>query len=161
MIRATVLRTATILLLAAIAPVAAQTPKKAAPATDGTVWVSPSCGCCSKWVDYMIAAGFTLKKEVTADLQSVPARKRVPEAMRSCHTAQIGQYLVEGHIPADVVRKLLKEKPQVVGIAAPGMPMGSPGMEGPNAQPYTVIAFRADGSTYDFARVTPQSSAQH
>jgi len=159
MIRATVLRTVTILLLATIAPAAAQTPKKMADASDGTVWVSPTCGCCGKWVEHMIAAGFKLKKEVTSDLDAVPARKHVPEAMRSCHTAQIGGYLVEGHVPADVVRKLLKEKPQVAGIAAPGMPMGSPGMEGPNAQPYTVIAFRADGSTYDFARVTPKSSA--
>ena len=76
----------------------------------------------------------------------------MPESLRSCHTALIGGYVIEGHIPADVIRKLLKEQPKVVGIAAPGMPMGSPGMEGPNPQPYTIVAFKADGTTYEFAR---------
>jgi len=159
MTRRTLLRAVPLLLLTTIAPVAAQTPKKAAPAVEGTVWLSPTCGCCGKWVDHMLAAGFKLTREVTADLQSVAARKRVPEAMRSCHTALIGQYLVEGHVPADVVRRLLTEKPKVAGIAAPGMPMGSPGMEGPNAQPYTIVAFRADGTTYDFARVVPPAGS--
>ena len=160
MTRRRLLRALPVLLLTTIAPVAAQTSKKPAPATvEGTVWLSPTCGCCGKWVDHMQAAGFKLTKEVTADLPSVAARKRVPDAMRSCHTALIGQYLVEGHVPADVVRRLLREKPKVAGIAAPGMPMGSPGMEGPNAQPYTIVAFRADGTTYDFARVVPTASS--
>jgi hypothetical protein len=141
-------------LLIAGAPVAGaqQQKKTAAPASDGTVWLSPTCGCCGKWTDHMQAAGFKLTREVTTDLDGSPARKRVPESLRSCHTALVGGYVIEGHVPADVVRKLLKEQPKIVGIAAPGMPMGSPGMEGPNPQPYSIVAFNADGTTYEFAR---------
>jgi hypothetical protein len=141
-------------LLVAGAPVAgAQQTKKAAPAAvEDKVWLSPTCGCCGKWTEHMEAAGFKLAREVTTDLNASPARKRVPEALRSCHTALIGGYVIEGHVPADVVRKLLKEQPKIVGLAAPGMPMGSPGMEGPNPQPYTIVAFKTDGTTYEFAR---------
>jgi hypothetical protein len=103
-------------------------------------------------VDHLTAAGFTVKKTVTPDIDSIPARQRVPQNLRSCHTAVVGRYLVEGHIPADVVQKLLKERPDVEGIAVPGMPIGSPGMEGPNPQPYSIVAFKKDGSTYEFAR---------
>jgi hypothetical protein len=100
----------------------------------------------------MKAAGFAVTREVTAELDSVPARMRVPDRLRSCHTAVIDSYLVEGHIPADLVTKLLRERPKIVGIAAPGMPLGSPGMESPNPQPYVIVAFRADGTVYEFAR---------
>ena len=159
MTRANVLRAVALLVVTAISPVAAQSQKRpAAAAVEGTVWLSPTCGCCGKWVDHMQAAGFKMTRQVTTDLQSVGARQKVPEALRSCHTALIGGYLVEGHVPANIVQKLLKEQPKIGGIAAPGMPMGSPGMEGPNAQPYTIVAFRPDGSTYDFARVVPPSS---
>ena len=83
----------------------------------------------------------------------MPARRRVPERLRSCHTAVIGKYLVEGHIPADVVQKMLVEKPDIAGIAVPGMPIGSPGMEqGDIKQPYDVIAFGADGSRKVYAK---------
>jgi hypothetical protein len=131
----------------------AQTQKKPAPtAAEATVWLTPTCGCCGKWVDHMQAASFRMTREVTAELEAVPERKRVPEQLRSCHTALVGQYLVEGHVPADVVRQLLKEQPKIVGIAVPGMPIGSPGMEGAGARSYSVVAFRADGTTYEFAR---------
>ena len=79
-------------------------------------------------------------------------RQKVPASLRSCHTAVIGKYVIEGHVPADVVRQLLKEAPAtVVGLSAPNMPIGSPGMEGPGAKPYPIMAFKADGSRYEYA----------
>jgi hypothetical protein len=141
----------TALLVGSTVALQAQSSKRAAPVA-AKVYLSPTCGCCGKWADHMKAAGFAVTREVTAELDSVPARARVPERLRSCHTAVIENYLVEGHIPADVVRQLLKERPRIVGIAAPGMPLGSPGMESPNPQPYVIVAFRADGTGYEFAR---------
>jgi hypothetical protein len=94
---------------------------------------------------------------VTTELESVAPRKRVPANLRSCHTAVIGKYLVEGHVPADIVKKLAKDSPAgVIGLSAPNMPVGSPGMEGPNAQPYAIVAFKADGTSYEYTRVTPK-----
>lgn len=121
----------------------------------GKVFLTPTCGCCSKWVDHMKAAGFDMEREVTTELEKVAPRQKVPANLRSCHTAVIGKYLIEGHVPADVVQKLLKETPAVVGLSAPNMPIGSPGMEGPNAVPYPIVAFKADGSVYEYARAEP------
>jgi hypothetical protein len=127
--------------------------KPAAPSpTAVKVHLRPTCGCCGKWVEHLEAAGFKVTRNVTADLESVPERKRVPAQLQTCHTAIIGQYLVEGHVPVDVIQKLLKEQPKIAGIAVPGMPIGSPGMEGPSPRPYSIVAFKADGSTYEFAR---------
>ena len=135
-------------------PAAAQ---PAASQTQGKVYLTPTCGCCSKWVDHMNASGFKLEREVTTELEAIAPRKRVPANLRSCHTAVVGKYLVEGHVPADVVQKLQKENPAgVIGVSAPNMPVGSPGMEGPNAQPYPIIAFKADGTSYEYTRVTPK-----
>jgi hypothetical protein len=122
------------------------------------VYLTPTCGCCSKWADHMKAAGFDLERDVRpqAEYEKIAPKQKVPVSLRSCHTAVIGRYVIEGHVPADVVRKLLKEAPAaVVGVSAPNMPIGSPGMEAPNAKPYPIIAFKADGSTYEYARVTP------
>lgn len=114
---------------------------------------SPTCGCCGLWVKHLEAAGFTVERELRAELEAAPMREGVPQQLKSCHTAQVGKYLIEGHVPADLVLRLLKEQPEgVVGIAVPGMPIGSPGMEGPNPRPYSVIAFKTDGTTYEFAR---------
>jgi hypothetical protein len=120
--------------------------------TDAKVFLTPTCGCCGKWADHLEGAGFKVTREVTTQLDAVPARQRVPERVRTCHTAVIGQYVVEGHVPADVIRQLLRERPKIEGIVVPGMPIGSPGMEGPYPRPYSIIAFKADGSTYEFAR---------
>jgi hypothetical protein len=119
------------------------------------VYLTPTCGCCSKWVDHMKAAGFdtTSSVMVQAELDKVAPRQKVPESLRSCHTAVVGKYVIEGHVPADVVRQLLKEAPAtIVGLSAPNMPIGSPGMEGPNARPYSIMAFKADGSSYEYAK---------
>ena len=102
---------------------------------------------------HLQAAGFSVENHPVQNLDTVPERRRVPVALQSCHTAVVGGYLVEGHIPAAVVRRLLREKPKIAGIAVPGMPAGSPGMESPNPQAYDVIAFDAAGKTSVFARV--------
>ena len=135
-------------------PAAAKPVQKAAPVA-AKVYLTPTCGCCSKWADHMKAAGFDLVREMMpqAEFEKVAPRQKVPESLRSCHTAVIGKYVIEGHVPADVVRQLLKEAPAtVVGLSAPNMPIGSPGMEGPGAKPYPIMAFKADGSSYEYAR---------
>lgn len=145
---------AVVFALGASISAAPQAPKAAATdaPVDVKVYLTPTCGCCSKWVDHMAAAKFKTTKDVRPDLSTVPERKRVPRALMGCHLATVGPYVIEGHVPADVVRKLLKEQPKIAGIAVPGMPIGSPGMEGPNPEPYSIVAFRADGTTYEFAR---------
>jgi len=122
------------------------------------VYLTPTCGCCSKWADHMKAAGFDMERDVRpqAEYEKIAPKQKVPVSLQSCHTAVIGKYVIEGHVPADVVRRLLKEAPaSVVGLSAPNMPMGSPGMEAPNARPYSIVAFKADGSTFEYTRVTP------
>ena len=135
----------------------AQKPAATTTAMAGKVYLTPTCGCCSKWVDHMKAAGLDLEREVTTELEKVEPRQKVPAKVRSCHTAVVGKYVIEGHVPADIVQKLLREKPAgIIGLSAPNMPVGSPGMEGPGARPYPIVAFRADGSTIDYATVTPR-----
>ena len=149
--------------LAASGPLQAQkpAPAKTAPkssAVTAKVYLTPTCGCCGKWADHMKAAGFDMERDVRpqAEYEKVAPKQKVPENLRSCHTAVIGRYVIEGHVPADVVRQLLKEAPAaVLGLSAPNMPIGSPGMEGPNARPYSIVAFKADGSTYEYARPAP------
>ncbi|WP_374502577.1 DUF411 domain-containing protein [Zoogloea sp.] len=116
------------------------------------VFKSPYCGCCEKWVEHMRKAGFDV---VTKDVNDVPAARKaagMPERFGSCHTAKVGGYAVEGHVPAADVQRLLKEKPKAVGLAAPGMPQGSPGMETNNPQPYETLLVQADGSYKVFAK---------
>jgi hypothetical protein len=146
-------RLTVVALLSVTSPLAAQSKPKQKPAVvEAKVYLTPTCGCCGKWADHMKAAGFAVTREVTAELDAVPARQRVPETMRSCHTAVVRNYLVEGHVPADLVQKLLRERPKIAGIAVPGMPAGSPGMESPYPVSYSIVAFRADGTSYEFAR---------
>ncbi|MDQ7041324.1 MAG: DUF411 domain-containing protein [Rhodothermus sp.] len=122
-----------------------------------TVFKSPTCGCCTKWVDHMKAAGFTVRVEDLQNLSTIKARFRVPGSLHSCHTAIVEGYVIEGHVPAADVWRLLQEKPDVTGLAVPGMPIGSPGMEqGFRVDPYEVLAFTTDGRTRVFARYGPQ-----
>lgn len=110
-----------------------------------TVYKDPRCGCCAAWARYLTQAGFTV---TTHDVSDMPERKRamgVPAQLNSCHTAQVGPYVVEGHVPAAAIERLLREQPKAIGIAVAGMPVGSPGMEGPNPQPYEVKLFDARG----------------
>jgi hypothetical protein len=117
----------------------------AAPGPLMTVYKTPTCGCCAKWVEHMKQAGFrVVVKEVPTTAQ---ARKDagIPEKYGSCHTGIVNGYAIEGHVPAADVQRLLKLKPKAVGLAVPGMPMGSPGMEGPYKDAYRVLLVTADG----------------
>ena len=116
---------------------------------DDTVVVvhkDPNCGCCSDWVLHLRDAGFAVHVAETADLKAVRVRLGVPAALAACHTAEVAGYVVEGHVPAEAVRRLLSDRPKAKGIAVPGMPIGSPGMEGRQPQSYTVVLFGPDGS---------------
>ncbi|MBN8443666.1 MAG: DUF411 domain-containing protein [Thauera sp.] len=118
-----------------------------------TMYKDPNCGCCSKWAEHMRASGFSVKEVPTPQMAAVKGSAGVPQALGSCHTARVGGYVVEGHVPAADVKRLLAERPAVVGIAAPGMPQGSPGMEGPfPPDRYDVVSFDRDGRTEVFAR---------
>ena len=103
----------------------------------------PSCGCCGAWVEHVRAAGFVVEVVETGDLDAVKARLGVPSNLASCHTAEVGGYVIEGHVPAVAIRRLLDEKPSARGLAVPGMPVGSPGMEVPGSAPdtYDVVLF--------------------
>lgn len=114
-----------------------------------TVYKSPTCGCCSNWIEHMKANGFDVKAVDVDDIDKVKRERGVPPAAASCHTGLVNGYIVEGHVPADAVLKMLKDKPAIAGIAVPGMPMGSPGMEVPSGQkdPYTIVSFDKTGKT--------------
>ena len=117
------------------------------------VYKDPACGCCSKWIDHLRSHGFTARAIDTDKMDQIKTSRGVPRQARSCHTAIVGGYVVEGHVPAADIQRLLKERPAILGIAVPGMPIGSPGMEVPGmkAQPFDVIAFSKDGSIRVFA----------
>lgn len=128
------------------------TPSPGAPVVE--VFKDPNCGCCSLWVEHLQAAGFVVRTTNTADLMAVKRAHGVPAAMQTCHTALVGGYVVEGHVPAADVLALLRDRPDIVGLGVPGMPVGSPGMEVPGAgvQPYQVLTFDASGQTGVFAQ---------
>lgn len=117
-----------------------------------TVYKDPNCGCCTEWVSHVRKAGFVVTVRDTADMSSVKASFGVPSALESCHTARVGAYAIEGHVPADVIQKLLREQPVARGLAVPGMPMGSPGMEqGSQKDAYDVVLFDKAGKTRVYA----------
>lgn len=145
-------------LLAGVAVLAATRPAAAtAPAPRVELWKMRSCGCCTAWAKHLERAGFALTVREVDDVGPVRAAAGVPAGLGGCHTAKVGGYVVEGHVPADAVTRLLAERPAVLGIAVPGMPVGSPGMEiqGEPAEPYDVVAFAADGSRRVFMEVRP------
>jgi hypothetical protein len=127
-------------------------PKPAAPVVQ--VFKSASCGCCSKWIEHMRTSGFDVRATNVDDMAAVKTAYRVPGQLESCHTAAVDGYAIEGHVPAWDVRRLLKERLPVAGIAAPGMPAGSPGMEipGTKPRPFNVMSFDAKGKTAIFAK---------
>ena len=120
------------------------------------VYKTPTCGCCTLWADHLREAGFEVDTRDLNDLIRVKMDAGVPPGMSSCHTALIDGYVVEGHIPAEHVKRLLEDRPDVVGIAVPGMPIGSPGMEGIGARPYQVLSWDHDGNVEVFAEVDPR-----
>jgi hypothetical protein len=145
-------------VLALAAPVGAaeaQARRGASPAKPSiSVWKTATCGCCALWVEHMRKNGFEAAVVDVPDLDPIKRKLGVPPNLASCHTALVNGFIVEGHIPADAVQRLLKERPAVAGIAVPGMPAGSPGMEVPGGykQAYAIIAFDKQGKQAVFER---------
>lgn len=122
-----------------------------APVVD--VYKSPTCGCCNKWIEHLKANGFTVKSHDTDDVVQHKVRLGVPPGYGSCHTAEVGGYVIEGHVPAGEIKRLLKEKPRARGLVVPAMPIGSPGMEaGGHKDPYDVFLVNRNGSTRTYAK---------
>ncbi len=117
------------------------------------VYKTATCGCCAKWVDHITEAGYEVEVHDVDDLSAIKQTRHVPVGARSCHTAVVGGYTIEGHVPARFVTKLLAEKPDIAGIAVGGMPMGSPGMEGAYRDSYDVLAFNDAGRTAVYGHV--------
>lgn len=132
-------------LLTGFAPVAQ--------AVEVVVYKSPTCGCCNKWIEHMQANGFTVKAQNVADIMPYKNANGVPLALGSCHTAKVDGYVIEGHVPAADIKRLLKERPKVLGLSVPDMPAGSPGMEqGSHKERYDVLTFDHTGNTSVYAR---------
>jgi hypothetical protein len=123
------------------------------PAKNATVYKTPSCGCCKKWVDHMQKSGYTVTVHDLEDVAPIKKKYAVPDALASCHTAIVtGGYIIEGHVPADLVDKLVTQAPKdVIGLAVPGMVQGSPGMEGGTTEKYDVVSFDKMGKTKVYA----------
>lgn len=115
------------------------------------VYKSPSCGCCGDWIKHLRANGFEVRAHDVNDSGEYRRRYGVPDLLASCHTGVVAGYAIEGHVPAREIKRLLAERPKAAGLAVPGMPAGSPGMEGPKSDPYDVLLFDASGRTQIFA----------
>jgi len=129
---------------------------EASTAATVVVYKSPSCTCCAKWVDHLVASGFEVEVHDEVDMNAVKAKNGVRPAFTSCHTALVGGYVIEGHVPADQIVRLLAEKPAVLGLSAPGMPVGSPGMEQNDPslhRDFDVVTFDGAGRTAVYAQI--------
>lgn len=146
------LRRRTLLTFLAVSPLAALAAQPSRVLVE--VWKDPECGCCKEWVSHLEAAGFAVKVHENGN-EAMRARLGMPQKLASCHTALVGGYAVEGHVPASDVRRLLKDKPQAVGLTVPGMPVGSPGMDGAiygsRRDPYEVLLVLKSGETRVYA----------
>ncbi len=117
-----------------------------------TTYRSPTCGCCVGWEEYLKTAGFEVESVVTDDVTAIKDDLQIPDDMRSCHTAIIGDYFVEGHVPVEAIQKLLDEQPEIDGIALPGMVQGSPGMSGEKSEPFVIYSV-SGGSVDEFMTI--------
>lgn len=140
-----------VLLAALIAVASASLPANSQERPVVSVWKSPWCGCCGNWVKHMEHAGFSVEVTDVEDLDTVKKIAGIPEELQSCHTAKVGDYTIEGHVPAADIERLLREKPKIAGLAVPGMPSGSPGMENGQHDPYDVVTFTRQGETKVFS----------
>ncbi|MBI2407579.1 MAG: DUF411 domain-containing protein [Gemmatimonadetes bacterium] len=120
-------------------------------ATPVDVFASPTCDCCREWMRHMGKNGFAVTKHLMDDVTVKKSELHIPQDLWSCHTAVVGGYAIEGHVPADLIQRVLTERPAIVGLAAPGMPNGAPGMEGPTQDRYEIIAFTRTGATEVYA----------
>jgi hypothetical protein len=132
-------------------PAIAQNPE-AAQNPEMKVYKTRTCGCCSLWVNHIKANGFTVTTEDVSNITEIKKDFGIPVKLQSCHTGVVGDYVIEGHVPAADIHRLLKERPEAIGLTVPGMPMGSPGMDGPWSDSYTVYLFRKDGTTEIFSK---------
>lgn len=139
-------------LAAVLAPAAAAQPPAAG---EVVVYKNPSCGCCGKWAEHLRANGFAVREQPVMDLDAVKRRYGVPPQFASCHTAVVDGYVIEGHVPAADVKRLLAERPPLAGVAVPGMPPGSPGMESPQPVSYRSIGFDRNGRAQVFQEHAP------
>lgn len=130
-----------------------------AAATKIEVYKSPTCRCCTKWVDHMRANGFTVE---TRNIGNKEARKRagIPPSLGSCHTSLVDGYVIEGHVPASDIKRFLSERPRAIGLAVPGMPKGSPGMESSRGNPYNVLLINREGNLSVYSRHLPSDKNQ-
>jgi len=135
-------------VVACLAASAAFQPTPPPPTVD--VWKSPTCGCCASWIVHLRANGFQVVVHDTGDLAGVMAARGVPAALASCHTGTVGGYVIEGHVPADLIQRMLREHPAIRGLAVPGMPASSPGMDMGHT-PYDVLTFDRAGRTTVYA----------
>jgi hypothetical protein len=149
-------RTIAVLLAAIAMSHSAIAQTKAAARPHMSVYKTPTCGCCGKWVEHVQANGFAATATNLPDLAEIKAKHKVPARLQSCHTSLVGGYVIEGHVPAEDIKRLLRERPAIVGLAAPGMPAGSPGMDVPNSPAYDVLAFDRNGKTRVYATHTPR-----
>jgi hypothetical protein len=140
-------------LALALTTAAAPAPATGAAAKNPTITVykDPGCGCCKSWIEHLIKHGYRVDAKDTPDMTGIKRTLGIPDDLSACHTAVVNGYLIEGHVPAADIARLLKEKPKIAGLAVPGMPMGSPGMEGPRTQHYQVLSFDKAGKTKVFA----------
>ena len=115
------------------------------------VYKDPSCECCGRWASHLRRSGFTVAVNNVEDMDPIKRKAGIPEAMESCHTAYVGGYSVEGHVPAADIKRLLSERPAIKGLAVPGMPSSAPGMDSPENEPYVVFAFDSKGAASVFA----------
>lgn len=142
-----------IALAGLVVPVATMVPRRAqADALSNVdVWKDASCGCCEGWVRHMRDAGFNVSVHNTSDMAAIKQARSVPIALQSCHTAVVGGYVVEGHVPASDIKRLIAEHPSAAGLAVPGMPQSAPGMDQPG-EPYTVLLFGAPNGVKVYAQ---------
>ena len=124
------------------------------------VYKLASCGCCRPWIKYMESEGFRVQATDVIDVQPFKREQGVPQEYAACHTGTVDGYVLEGHVTAEEVRRLLKERPPIKGLLVPGMPKGAPGMEGPDAVAYDVLALHADGTVSTYASHTPPAAAE-
>ncbi|MBL7058890.1 hypothetical protein ISS08_00340 [Candidatus Pacearchaeota archaeon] len=117
-----------------------------------TVYKSANCGCCAKWIPYIQNKGFLTETIMTEDMQAIKEEYNIPRSMESCHTAIVGDYFIEGHIPIEAINKLLEEQPDIDGISLPNMPAGSPGMPGIKSGQWIIYAIK-DGKTSTFMKI--------
>ena len=127
--------------------VVAGVPAFAEPPVRIEVYKTPGCGCCGKWAEHLQRSGFAVIAHEIRDIAALRAKAGIPDHLASCHTALVGGYVLEGHVPATDIRRLLKERTNALGLAVPGMPKGSPGMDASRGEPYDVLLFQADGTT--------------